>query len=274
AARREGVEVRTGVAAALGPVAGDRRVVRVGRGKGASEVRARVVLDATGLGGGLSDAGVGRPPPIVAPRSRIGMGATFDAPEYPLAPGELHMAIGRAGYVGLVRNETGRLHVAAAVDPQAVRDSASPDALVAAILAEAGLPPLSGGAVAVWRGTPRLTRAPSSVEAERVLRLGDAAGYVEPFTGEGMCWAMSGAVAAAPLALEAVDRWRPGLSRAWSGYHRRALRGAKLLCRVVVPALRHPRVVEAVLAVLGPAPSLAGPFMRRAARRPSLSVVY
>mgnify|MGYP000400909409 CR=1 FL=1 len=37
-----------------------------------------------------------------------------------------------------------------------------------------------------WRGTAKLTRKTSPVAAGRVLVLGDASGYVEPFTGEGM----------------------------------------------------------------------------------------
>ena len=40
--------------------------------------------------------------------------------------------------------------------------------------------------------------------AERVFLLGDAAGYVEPFTGEGMAWAVTSGIAVAPLALRAT----------------------------------------------------------------------
>ncbi|MFM7035246.1 MAG: hypothetical protein ACKOYJ_08710 [Planctomycetia bacterium] len=44
---------------------------------------------------------------------------------------------------------------------------------------------------AALRSTPPLTRrAPLVDTADRLLRVGDAAGYVEPFTGKGIGWAM------------------------------------------------------------------------------------
>ena len=36
-----------------------------------------------------------------------------------------------------------------------------------------------------WSGTPPLTTVPRWNAAERLFVMGDAAGYVEPFTGEG-----------------------------------------------------------------------------------------
>lgn len=273
AAVREGAEFRSGVLARLGRVEGGRRVVEIVRGQAVTEVFARVVLDASGLGSGLTEPG--GPKARVAHHSRVGLGATFDDADYPVRAGELRMAVGTAGYVGLVRIEQNRLNVAAAVDPAALgHGGASPGEAIAALLAEAGLPGLSAPSSASWRGTPPLTRTPHAVEAERVLRLGDAAGYVEPFTGEGMCWAMSTAVAVAPLALAGVDRWRPSLAGAWRRYDRAELGGARRLCRTIVPALRSRGVVRGALVTLGLFPALAGPFVRRAARHPPFSVSY
>ena len=50
-----------------------------------------------------------------------------------------------------------------------------------------------------WQGTGKLTRKTSPVATGRVLVLGDASGYVEPFTGEGMGWGLSSAVACVPI---------------------------------------------------------------------------
>ena len=59
------------------------------------------------------------------------------------------------------------------------------------------------------RGTGVMTRRRSRLGGHRVLAAGDAAGYVEPFTGEGMAWAVrSAALAAAML---------PGAGEAWPG---------------------------------------------------------
>jgi flavin-dependent dehydrogenase len=47
-----------------------------------------------------------------------------------------------------------------------------------------------------WLGTLPLTRRTPRPAGHRVLVVGDAAGYVEPFTGEGMAWALATASAA------------------------------------------------------------------------------
>ncbi|MFM9170747.1 MAG: hypothetical protein ACKOTD_11730, partial [Phycisphaerales bacterium] len=62
-----------------------------------------------------------------------------------------------------------------------------------------------------WRGTPALTRRRACVAAPRILVTGDAAGYVEPFTGEGLGWAIATGAAAGRLAAHmraAPDAWR------------------------------------------------------------------
>ena len=69
-----------------------------------------------------------------------------------------------------------------------------------------------------WQGTAGLTRRTRPLAQERLFVLGDAAGYVEPFTGEGIAWALASGHAVAPLALEAMERWDPRLARAWSKF--------------------------------------------------------
>jgi flavin-dependent dehydrogenase len=97
---------------------------------------------------------------------------------------------------------------------------------------------------------------------------------VEPFTGEGMCWAMSGARAVVPLALAGALRWEEAVLDAWREYHRAAVRKARRLCSVLTPALRRPRLVEAALATLSIVPGLAAPLIRRAARTPASLPAY
>lgn len=274
AARELGVEFRSGVRAELGSVGPGHRVVHLGRDSDLAEVRATVVLDATGLGGGLSRV-TGGADSGVSGDSRIGLGASFDDGAYPVERGHLRMAVAREGYVGLVRGESGALNVAAAVDPGALRrHGATPASVVADILSSVGMPPLPPSPSGGWKGTPHLTRYPERVGGERVFRVGDAAGYVEPFTGEGMCWAMSAAIAVAPLAAEAVRGWRPDLLEVWGEYQRTALGRARRLCRALAPALRRPGLVQASLGVLGLFPSLAAPMVRRAGRRPRTSGAY
>lgn len=258
AARREGATFWQGARAALGRVEGAERVVQVTRGEGPFEVRASVVLDATGLGGDVQ----------AGPRSRIGLGAALEDPSYPASTGELHMIVGRGGYVGMVRVESGALNIAAAVDPGGLGATRPRDAL-AELLVGAGMPLPDGWHEAEWRGTPKLTRSAATVGGERLFRLGDANGYVEPFTGEGICWALDAAVAVAPLAEAAVSAWRPDLLTRWEAYCSATLRPAQRLCRALAPALRRSWLVGGAVAALQRAPVLAAPLLRRAASAPS-----
>jgi len=261
-----GAECRAESRVSLGPLRRDGRVVRVERDGEVSEVLAAVVVDATGLGRGLVDDASARSRPDAG--SRVGLGAIFSADRYPVAAGALHMAVGRAGYVGLVRDETEALNVAAAVDPCGLR-AGSPAAVVARILEESGLPGIGAEPSRGWRGTPSLTRAASALGSERLFRLGDAAGYVEPFTGEGMCWALAGARAVAALAHAGASTWRGELLAEWETHHRRHMLRSQKLCRTLAAGLRRPRMVAAAVGALELVPALAAPFVRRAARAPT-----
>jgi len=181
------------------------------------------------------------------------------------------MAVAATGYVGLVREGSGALNVAAAIDPARLRVVAPAEA-IADVLDSAGCPVPGGLGGANLRGTPLLTWAPPDLGGARLLRLGDAAGYVEPFTGEGMCWAMSAAVAVAPLAAEGAASWSPDILNRWHEYHRQSLAKGRRLCRALAQLLRHPSLVAAAIVVLGRAPSLAHPLVRWASQAPRLAV--
>ncbi len=258
-----------GARAGIGPAEEAGRLVSL-RVQGTTvEVRARVVLAADGLGGGLLADVRGPNGQGVSPTSRVGLGGVFrEAPES-YAPGVIYMAIGEAGYVGLVRQEDGQLNVAAALDPSSLRAS-SPRGAVAAILRQAGLPGLGEEPSTPWQGTPALTRSPPVLGAARVLAVGDSAGYVEPFTGEGMCWALDSARAVVPFAVRAAEGWHGTLLLAWQESRRRRLAAAQRLCRAVSWTLRRPALTRSSLRLLGAFPAVASPFLRRAARPPAL----
>ncbi|HVK09715.1 MAG TPA: FAD-dependent monooxygenase, partial [Gemmataceae bacterium] len=177
-------------------------------------IRTRVVIAAVGLNGQLVTSEGSRPTSVEG--SRIGAGVVADTAPSFYHPGEIYMAVGRGGYVGLVRVEDGRLDVAAAFDASFVRDCGGPGFAAAEILRGAGFSAVPGLETLPWRGTPALTRTPRRVAGERWFAVGDAAGYVEPFTGEGMAWAVASAVAVAPLA---ARPWHAGLVREWEQTH-------------------------------------------------------
>ncbi|GIW74368.1 MAG: FAD-containing oxidoreductase [Phycisphaerales bacterium] len=217
-------------------------------------LRARVVVDASGLSGsaltldgGRALAGGGE---SVAPRSRMGLGLVGVGGAS--RPGELVMAVGRHGYVGMVALPDGRTDLAAAMDPHAVRSAGGPARAVGALWRSAGLDAGDLPAADRWRGTPRLTRRRPAQEG-RILRVGDAAGYVEPFTGEGMSWAIVASSAVLEDCLACV-RDGPAASR-WPKRLAGLLGGRQRRCRLVCRAVRMPTLVAAGvrLAGLGPA---------------------
>jgi flavin-dependent dehydrogenase len=253
-------------------------------GAGPIRLQARVVVIAAGLADAIrvtrsakTPAGrsCDRPPQRPATR-RIGLGATLPADAANLPAGELVMAVGRQGYAGLVRLEDGRIDVAAAVAPAAVATAGSPAAAITAILSEAFGPeraPIPSGALhtAHVRATPPLThRAPLTAGGcDAVVRIGDAAAYVEPFTGEGIGWALASARVFAEAAASTgcpaacAARYQSGHGRLFGPRHAR--------CRGVARAVRHPRLLANAVRVAQVAPRVAAsvlPWLVGAGRLP------
>ena len=220
-------------------------------------VDARVVLDC----GGLATRLLPDPDWRIAPRARIGVAATLPDAPAGYGPGVIHMACATQGYVGLVRAENGTANIAAALDPTRCHEVGGPAAAVAEILRAEDLPVIQDLHCLDWRGTPRLTRTRRRLGAERrVLVLGDAAGYVEPFTGEGMAWAMADAAAMLPFVREAVECWTDDVASRWSARHRRMLRTRQRVCRGISGLLRHPSLLAAALPLLDRAPAMVAPL--------------
>jgi flavin-dependent dehydrogenase len=204
----------------------------------------------------------------VAPDSRIGVGATLTLPPdgIDLPPGELVMAVGRHGYCGLVRLEDGRIDLAAAVDRKLLSDAGSPAAAIARLLEPAaGNSPCPAGLhrilaalpAANFRATPPLTHhSPRTAGAsQRIFRVGDAASYVEPFTGEGIGWALAGGGILAESLLGDIATAAASYQLA----HRRLFAAHHARCRWVARGVRRQGIVSWALRLAR--------LMPRAARR-------
>jgi flavin-dependent dehydrogenase len=236
------------------------RVVKLSQRGLTGTAKARIVLAADGLGGALL-AQAGESTAAPEPGARIGMGAVVgEVPPF-YQRGTIYMTCGAHGYLGLVRLEDGTLDLAAAIDAAWLRAVGGPGAAATRLLAEVGWPAPPGVHDAGWRGTPPLTRRANRLGSVRVFALGDAAGYVEPFTGEGMAWALAAAAAVAPLAASAAERWDSSLERKWTQTYRRVVRSRQLMCRLAAGALRHPRITHATVALLSHVPRLAWPIV-------------
>ncbi len=255
------------------------RSVRLRRGGVDADVRARVVLVASGLASRFlrtSDD-------CVTPGARLGAGAIAEHAPDAYRAGSVFMACAREGYVGLVRLEDGRLDIAAALDARALRDAghneqqpggdaaSHPHGVGAAaerVLAAAGLAPVPGLAQLAWHGTPALTRHARRLAAPRLFLIGDACGYVEPFTGEGIAWALASALAVTPFALAAAraDLWDPRLEADWTAQWRGVVGRRQWACRVTARVLRHPALASLAVRMLAARPGLGTPVIARLAR--------
>lgn len=97
-----------------------------------------------------------------------------------------------------------------------------------------------------WQLTPALTRRARRLAGERFLLLGDAAGYVEPFTGEGMAWALSAGAAVAPFVEDAQDAWTSDLEQRWERRMEDLTVNRQRLCRLLSTVLRQPLATTAL----------------------------
>jgi flavin-dependent dehydrogenase len=249
--------------AVVGPCEGSHRRLTLRQAGGDREIRARIVVVADGLAGTALNEEPARRWRWIWRRSRIGLAAVVEAAEGLVEPGTIAMAVGRSGYLGMVRLEGDRVGLAAAVDPSRLREAPRPESALGSILSEAGLPVEPLAAVGRWSGTPRLTRRPARIAGERLFLLGDAAGYEEPFTGEGISWALLAAEALAPIARDASRCWSSAHAEGWAGEHRRLLGSRLRRCRVIAASLRHPLLVAGLARLLSTHPRLASPLIRR-----------
>jgi flavin-dependent dehydrogenase len=211
---------------ALGPILEDGRVRglrlrEVGGGR-TSELRAPLVVAADGrrsvlvrsLHPRLGEPRRGRP------RSRFGLKAHYAVADARLEGRvELHLVDG--GYVGLAPVENGRWNLCAQVTRRALRAAGSPDGFLAACLrSHAALADRLGRAerCSPWKSVGPLRHAARRPAAHGVLFVGDAAGTIDPFCGEGMSNALCAAELALPLIGEALSRGGldAALERRWS----------------------------------------------------------
>ena len=211
---------------------------------------ARAVIVADGLAGrSLADL------PGFTPRVERGslMGAGIQAPAFAAPPdvapvGTVLLAHGVGGYVGLVRTVNGSIDVAAAIRPQRVRSLGGPIGAMQRLLDDARVrvaldPDLCP------RGTSLLTRRRDTIGGPGLIIAGDAAGYVEPFTGEGMTWAALAGEQAGALAAHAIcgdTSMLESLGNAWSHWYRHELKPMQSTCRSIRLLLHTPGMLRGV----------------------------
>ncbi len=244
-----------GQRATMGDASGTLRKVELHSKSGSSSITAKIVVIAHGLKEGT-----------IARDSRVGVGAILPQAPQNMAYDGLLMVVGRGGYVGGVRVEGGQYDLAAALDVDFLKAHGTIANAVCDILHQSGITETAELAAADWKGTPLLTRRPTEIAGERWFAVGDAAGYVEPFTGEGMAWAMNGSLELAPIVQQAVVSWHSKLSQDWSRLHQRKIARRQWLCRLLSRVLRSPWLSRGLVTGLKLFPGLARPVLRQLSR--------
>ncbi|NKB86650.1 MAG: FAD-dependent oxidoreductase [Acidobacteria bacterium] len=236
----QGVDVRHGVRARLAARSESGRTVHLESADGCTGVEAKLAIVATGLR--RAEAGDGA--------ARVGLGATRDTGAGPPA-GEVWMAADQGNYVGMTRYADGRLNVACSVAATAIATHA-PGAVVDQILEAAGLDALGWER---WTGTPPLRTEPEQRNRRHVLACGDASGFWEPFTGEGIGWGVAAGVRLANTAGALIDDWSDGVAEGWMREHHAWLRAAQTKSRRVAALTDRPRLARWALGLLNHAPA-------------------
>lgn len=220
-----GVEVRTGVTvggiAPAGRTGSPVRVSLVPQAGRATDESARVVVGADGIRSIVARSlGVARPARLA---SRVGLTVHLADPGAD-GPRDARMRVLRDGYVGIAPVPRGRVNVGIVLGRSWRRALAEAGAqrvverIVAAIPATPDDP-------AEWRTGARCEAIAGAVPiGHRVTRragpgwylVGDAAGFLDPFTGEGI----HRAFVSAELAAAAIDAELAGRGAAGTGYER------------------------------------------------------
>jgi flavin-dependent dehydrogenase len=223
-------------------------------------LQAKVLVVADGLSGHALD-GIPGFDMQLSLSSRIGAGTVMlHAPPF-YQPGTIYMCCGEDGYVGLVLLEDGRLDVACALDREYSRRMNGPAKAAEKIIASCNLPLPPALAQSRWVGTEALTRTRSCVSGRRLFVVGDACGYAEPFTGEGISWAIWSAVTAAPMVAQAISCWHDGIALRWEKSYKVSIRKCHDRSNIIAAVLRKNKVRSLAISVLSRVPGLVSPLV-------------
>ena len=255
-----GVEFLSPAKAKLTQCDGHLRAVEVVVKGVVRKLRAKVIVIACGLGNHAAGP-FAQFESTPAANSRLGVEAVFETFPTEYQSGDLAMAIGSHGYVGLTHIGNGRLHVAAALD-RATLQELGPQAAVDQMMRQSGAPGLTQADV-TWRGTPPLTAGASEIADDRVFVIGDAARYVEPFTGEGIRWALENGIGAARFVISATDCWSPQIADDYRHWYRETIAARQKVCRRLSRGLKRASVRWIAHQALRLRPALADSIIKQ-----------
>lgn len=200
-------------------------------------------------------------------------GFSFDVPrkENGTAHGrsELNMYVIPGGYIGVV-GEGDRLHVGGLIHPDMKSGPHDPIecarrcAEMYRELREDGFDSLSRDNVTNLSGAGPMAWRPRKLSAEGIVLVGDAAGFTEPFTGEGMCWALESAdVFGAVIERATVGEWTDAHAAMYQIEHGRRVRSKQRISRLAAAVVASRRFTARAADVAQVAPFLIKLIVRR-----------
>lgn len=263
AARAAGATVMTGVAVTDVLFEGDVVCgVRARTATGECAFRARLTVGADGLRSRIARrlAAVARPPRIRKLSLTTHCFIDRDLGGF----GEMHSSRDLAVGLAPVSTRSGLHNITLVADTARYGREVARDPRAFFLRALDTLPSLELGPV---EPQELLASGPFDVPMRRITfdgaaLVGDAAGYYDPFTGQGVYQAMAGATALAAAATAALARGgtRPLAARALDPYslaHRRLTRPARRVQRLIEGVLSRPRLAHAALDLLERRPRTA-----------------
>ncbi|MFO0961974.1 MAG: FAD-dependent monooxygenase [Phycisphaerales bacterium] len=242
-AQARGVRVVRGVAARMAPGSAEAPMIECGDG---THAQPALVVGADGAGSAVARA-AGLAPP--RPGRKFGVAWTWErggaAAGEAMPEGTIEMLVAPGGYLGLVRRGDA-VHAAAllaarsalAGTPAEVAEAFARRHPLVRALARSGAPVHAGGA------GPLPWRPSAVVRGGGVALVGDAAGYAEPFTGEGMAWAFEGALLLGQ-AIDACGGWNAAAAQRYAALHARHIGRAQRRCLALAGVLERPRLFAA-----------------------------
>lgn len=222
-ARAAGVDVRTGTTVTGAALGGARQVLFIRDGSRPGKLSADVVVGADGVRSTIARvAGVTRPPRL---SRRVGLTYHVVDPRPPVAERDARMVILDHAYCGLAPVPGGRQNVGIVLTGEAwqrrlaVDGAARVAADVLAAVPKASDDPTDWATAARCdpiEGAAPLGHRVARRSGNHWLLVGDAAGFLDPLTGEGL----HRALVSAELAADAIDADLRGASGSLAGYER------------------------------------------------------
>ena len=240
-----------GAHAHLAGATDDHRTLELHADSQSASVRGSVIVAAVGLSGRPGDRGE-TARRIIRRGAPIGVSTILPWPDAPIPHATVAMHVGAGGYVGLARLNESLVSLAAALRPSFIRDAGGPAEAVRRTLDEAGVTPCETLDTARWLGAGTLTRRTPTPAAHRLLIAGDAAGYAEPFSGEGMSMALESGFASGAIAADAaLNGWRAAHEIRWRAVIKQRVRPRHRRCTALTRVIARPAMAGLAIRLLG-----------------------